>query len=213
MFDSNFKQYPKLAVLGLLNEVMHPFRSYIASYTTVTDQDWATISAKLQSISIQRKTVLLREGEVCRHVYFVEKGLLHFFIIRKGLEITRYFTPAPYLFTSQQSFNNLQPAQESIQAIEDCKLWKISYENAYELLALEAWSSFVRKLLQEVQYYTELVYTETQTLTAEERYQKLLLESPELIQRVPQKLIASYLGIAPQSLSRLKKKIYTLQKS
>ena len=192
---------------------MYLFRSYLNEYTTISDQDWKAIASKLERVVIQRKAILLREGEVCRNVYFVEEGLLHFFIIRDGLEVTRYFTPAPYLFTSQQSFSNLQPAQENIQAIEDCMLWKMSHEAAYELLELRSWSTFVRKLLQEVQYNTELIYTETQTLTAEERYQKLLAESPELLQRVPQKLIASYLGIAPQSLSRLRKRIFELSKS
>ena len=185
----------------------HPFRSYLENYVPLSDRGWALISQKITPFSLKRKEFLLKEGEICRNIYFVETGLLHFFINRNGANITRYFTEAPYLFTSQQSFTNIKPSTENIQAIEECTLWKMSYDSAYSLLELKAWSDFVRKLVQEVQFYTELIYTETQTMTPSARYQKILAESPELIQRVPQKYLASYLGIAPQSLSRLRKKI------
>lgn len=96
---------------------------------------------------------------------------------------------------------------EGIQAIEDCILWKMERTTAYQLLELKSWNAFVRTLIQEVQYFTEAVLTELQSETAENRYKRMLIESPELLQRIPLKYLASYFGIAPQSLSRIRKKI------
>ena len=118
-----------------------------------------------------------------------------------------FFTEAPYCFTSQQSFTAEKPATENIQAIEDSVIWQTTLKQANDLLELKSWNTFVRKLTQEVQYYTEIILQEIQTETAENRYIKLLENNPALLQRVPLKYLASYLGIAPQSLSRIRKKL------
>jgi len=151
--------------------------------------------------------LLLKEGEICRHLYFVDKGLLRYFFLKGGEEISKFFTVAPYFFTSQRSLSAETPATESIETLTACTLWRMSQEDGFRLLVNTGWAEFVRKLLQEVQFNTEALYTEAQTLTAESRYQHLLAEQPYLIQHVPQKYLASYLGIAPQSLSRIRKKL------
>jgi hypothetical protein len=74
-------------------------------------------------------------------------------------------------------------------------------------MELKAWSTFVFKLREEVQFFTEELYVEARAMTAEERYSKMLERQPKLIQEVPQRHIASFLGIAPQSLSRIRKKL------
>ena len=71
----------------------------------------------------------------------------------------------------------------------------------------KSWAEFARKITQEVQFFTEEILLELQTETAEVRYEKMLEISPNLLQRIPLKYLASYLGIAPQSLSRIRKKI------
>jgi hypothetical protein len=80
-------------------------------------------------------------------------------------------------------------------------------KQANELLELKSWNTFVRKLIQEVQYFTEQILQEVQTETAENRYEKMLKVNPTLLKRLPLKYLASYFGIAPQSLSRIRKKI------
>jgi len=80
-------------------------------------------------------------------------------------------------------------------------------EDAYKLLKIEAWSTFIREIIQEVQYNTETILEDLQNETAEERYSKMLEEKSVLLNRVSLKHLASYLGIAPQSLSRIRKKI------
>jgi CRP/FNR family transcriptional regulator, anaerobic regulatory protein len=186
---------------------MHPLRQFISQYTPVSEQDWLAISDCLLRREMKRERLLLEEGKTCKHLYFLEKGLLRFFVWKDGLDITKYFTDVPYVFTSQKSFNQQVPAQESIETLEDSIIWQMSYEDAQRLLELKSWSTFIRLLIQEVQTYTEEILEALQTQTAEQRYKMLLHQDAELVQRVPLKHLASYLGIAPQSLSRIRKKM------
>jgi CRP-like cAMP-binding protein len=184
------------------------FRQFIENYTTVSDKDWKQISACFDKRVIEKGEMLLQEGKVCKHLYFIESGLLRYFIYKNGNDITKYFTEAPYCFTSQVSFTTEKPATENIQAIEQSIIWEITLKQANNLLEeLKSWNTFIRKLIQEVQYYTEEILQEIQTETAENRYLKMLEQEPQLVQRIPLKHLASYFGIAPQSLSRIRKKI------
>lgn len=188
---------------------MHPFRQFIARYTPLPDPDWSAVEICLTRREVPAGTLLLSEGQICRHLYFLESGLLRFFIWKDGLDVTKYFTDVPYCFTSQQSFTAQKPARESIETLENSVLWQMSYDDAHRLLARPAWQNFIRQLVQEVQAYTEEILEDLQTSTAEQRYRDLLAHSPDLLQRVPLKHLASYLGIAPQSLSRIRKKLLT----
>ncbi|TAF75019.1 MAG: Crp/Fnr family transcriptional regulator [Bacteroidetes bacterium] len=188
---------------------MEKFRQFIENYTTLSDSDWKEIYKCFEQRVFDKDQVLLAEGKVCRHLYFVESGLFHFYINKDGNNITKFFTEAPYFFTSQASFNAQKPATENIQAIEESIVWQISYNQANELYKLKSWTEFARKIIQEVQFFTEEILEELQTETAEFRYEKMLKNEPELLKRIPLKILASYLGIAPQSLSRIRKKIMT----
>ncbi len=186
---------------------MQSIKPFLQRYTALPESDWQAIAACFSQRILPKGALLLEEGKICKHLYFIESGLLRFFTWKDGADITKFFTEAPYLFTSQQSFTNLTPARESIEALEDSLLWQMSYEDANRLLALSSWNTFVRKLIQEVQYLTEEILSEIQTETAETRYRKMMAENPELLQRVPLRHLASYLGIAPQSLSRIRKNL------
>lgn len=183
------------------------FRRFIENYTTLSDNDWKQIAACFEKRIVEKDEILLEEGKICRHLYFIESGLLRYFINKDGNEITKYFTEAPYCFTSQVSFTTEKPATENIQAIEKSIIWQTTLKQTDDLLELKSWNTFARKLIQEVQYYTEEILQEIQTETAENRYKKMMETDAQLLQRVPLKYLASYFGIAPQSLSRIRKKI------
>lgn len=186
---------------------METFRIFIENYTTLSDSDWKEISKCFEQRILDKDQILLAEGKVCRHLYFIESGLLRFYINKEGNDITKFFTEAPYCFTSQVSFTAEKPATENIQAIEKSVVWQTTLKQANELLELKSWNTFVRKLIQEVQSYTEKILQDIQTETAEFRYEKMVQSNPALLQRLPLKYLASYFGIAPQSLSRIRKKI------
>jgi CRP-like cAMP-binding protein len=190
---------------------MHPFRSYILQFTSIEETEWNAIELSLTRKEYKAGTTLLRAGDVCKKLYFVEEGLLRFFILKGGVDVSKFFTVAPYCFTSQKSFTDDIPSADSIETLEDSVIWEMNKTDAFDLLRLASWNSFVRMLIQEVQFNTEQLLEALQNETAEDRYLKMLESGDPLLNRIPLKHIASFLGIAPQSLSRIRKKM--LQKN
>jgi CRP-like cAMP-binding protein len=186
---------------------MDNLKLFIEKYTELPKAEWEAIAKCFEKRIIKKDVILLEEGKVCKYLYFLESGLLRFYISKDGNDITKFFTIAPYFFTSQASFNSGKPATENIQALENAVVWQLSRKQTEELFVLSSWSTFARKITQEVQFFTEQILEEIQTETAELRYNKMLTQNPELVQRIPLKHLASFLGIAPQSLSRIRKKL------
>ncbi len=192
---------------------MKHLKNFVNSYLKIPESDWQIIEKSFSKKNVPRNHLLLQEGKVCNNLSFLEKGLLRFFVLKDGVEITKFFTIAPYFFTSQTSFNLRTPATESIETIEESTIWETSFELNEQLLKLSSWNSFARKITQEVQFFTENILEELQSETAESRYKKLMMNDPELLNRIPSKYLASFYGIAPQSLSRIKKKLHNEFKS
>ncbi len=186
---------------------MHPFRQFILQYVHLPTKDWEKIASRLEKRVFEKGTLLLREGEICNNIYFLEAGFLRYFISKDGREVSKFFTQPPYCFTSQRSFNQRIPANENIEALEESQVWLLKRTDAIELFELKSWNEFVRKLVQEVQFFTEQILEDIQNNTAEIRYQRMLQAGSPLVQKVPLKHLASYLGIAPQSLSRIRKNL------
>jgi CRP-like cAMP-binding protein len=182
-------------------------RKFIEKYTNLPLNEWNEIAACFEKRLVEQDEIVLAEGKICKYLYFVESGLLRFYINKDGNDITKFFTDAPYFFTSQVSFNYQKPALENIQAIEKSVVFQITYKQSNELFKLKSWSEFGRRITQEVQFFTEEILEQLQTETAESRYERMLRNNPQLLQRIPLKHLASYLGIAPQSLSRIRKKL------
>jgi CRP-like cAMP-binding protein len=176
------------------------------------DPLWEQLETGLQRRIYPAKAVLLDYGQYCQKLYFLERGLLRYVSYKNGEEVTKFFTLPPYCFTAQRSFTQEQRSEEGIIAIEESVVWELDRGLAFELLRAPSWSEFIRQLVQEVQYNTEQILTELKTTTAEERYRLLLESNSPLVQRVPLKHLASYLGIAPQSLSRIRKKYWAQQR-
>lgn len=186
---------------------MEEFRKFVEQYIRIPNSDWELISKEFERREIPKNYNILEEGQICKSLYFLESGLLRYFILRDGNEVTKFFTIAPYCFTSQASFNSGKPSNETIQTIEKSIIWETSFKQNEELLKLESWNNFARKITQEVQFFTEEILEELQSETAENRYRKLLKNQPELLNRIPLKHLASFYGVAPQSLSRIRKKL------
>lgn len=188
---------------------MHAFRKFILQYVSMNAKDWQRIEVRLKSVKIPANTMILEEGQICRYLYFLESGTLRYFSNIDGRDAVKFFTQAPYCFTSQRSFNLQAPSSESIQSLEDCVLYAMTRKDVYELMLVPSWSQFALKLMQEVQHYTQQILESSQNETAEQRYIKMIQSGDSLLQKVSLKDLASYLGIAPQSLSRIRKKMIT----
>lgn len=192
---------------------MHPYRSFINNYNSIPDKEWAAVKSRLARREIRKGEVLLPTGKICRHVWFLESGLMRYSVDRDGLDVSKFFTVAPYCFTSQRSFNTRTPSRERIEALEDGVLWQLTKADVDQLLDLPGWAAFVRALTQEVQFFTEEILEGLQNQTAEARYREMLQAGDPLLSRVPLKHLASFLGIAPQSLSRIRKRLAATKKS
>ena len=195
---------------------MHPhnhhfsaFRAFISKKVALTEQEWFITTQGLELLRCKANTVLLKEGQICGHLYFLNQGLMRFFVVgADGKDTTKFFTLEHQLFSSQQSFSTQAPATENIEALENSEIIALSHAHLQILYdEIPKWHTFIRRVLQEVNMMTERIYMESITTTAEERYRKLLRDEPNIAQRAALKHIASYLGVTPESLSRIRKKL------
>lgn len=168
-----------------------------------------TISKYFELCQLKKGDYFLKAGVLCRNVAFIEKGLvLYYQIDDKGEEVICDFAKETDWVTHYESFINQRSSPLSIKAIEDTTLQVISHDRLQQLYTkFPAFELVSRKIIEKVFIGSLTRNNELQILKADERYKKFVEENPDLIQRVPQYHIASYLGIAPQSLSRIRKKI------
>ena len=188
---------------------MKEIKNFIESYSILSDSDWNLINQSFDRKEFNKNEIILNEGSICRYFYFLESGLIRFYYNIDGNDITKTFALAPYCFTSRISFRKQTPSNEGIQALEKTVVWQTTYDKYKKLEELNTWNIFIRKILNEIQEFADELYLETKTMTAEKRYQKLLEKYPAtLIQKIPLKHLSTFLGIAPQSLSRIRKKSF-----
>jgi len=153
-----------------------------------------------------KKDQLLKKGEVCKSLYFVVKGCLHtFYTTDKGEEFTRCIALENSFCWSMPSFLTQTPATENIEALIETELLVID-RDSFELLCQQiAWfrNGYQAALENLCMAYADRVKS-LLTMNAGERYRELLRQNPELIRQLPNKTVASYLGITQESLSRIK---------
>jgi CRP-like cAMP-binding protein len=156
-------------------------------------------------IEIPSKTVLLHAGEISRHLYIVRKGCLRQWFNKDGRDITLQFFFENQPVASIDSFLSNQPGLFTIESIEASKIISISKENFEKLNKSypELKDKFQDYLFQRFRNYAQLFLSRIKD-SPPERYEDLVQNHPEIIQRVPQHYIASYLGITPISLSRIR---------
>jgi CRP-like cAMP-binding protein len=180
---------------------------FVSEYIAISDHEWSEIVPYFEPAKIQKNEFIIRQGQICQYLYFINNGLLRMFYLKGGVEITRFFSCENEFASALTSFLTRKPTIENIQALEDCYVLKLSYNNLQVLYRTHpAWESFFRQLFQEAYIILTQRIEGLITKTAEERYNDLMNERPELIQRVPQQYIATFLGITPVSLSRIRNK-------
>jgi len=155
--------------------------------------------------SITKKTFLLRPGQVSRYMCFIKKGLLRAFYVKGENEVSSWFMKEGDICVSIESFYGQRPGYEYIQAIEDTQLYYLYYAELELIYQKFPEFNVIGRILT-IKYLTlwsEQLYA-IRMQNAKERYEWLLQFHPELIQRVPQKFIASYLDITPETLSKIR---------
>ena len=159
---------------------------------------------------VKKKKNLLNEGEICRYLYFVEKGALRSYTIDKeGNEHVIQLAIEDYWIADLSSFVTQSPGTITIEAIEDCEvllLPNLELERLYD--EIPSLGTFFRKLYQRAYVHLQARLHASHSTVAEERYLELIRLQPKINARIPLTHIASYLGITPESLSRIRKHLY-----
>lgn len=161
--------------------------------------------SKSYDLSIPAKTILLKEGEVADRLYLIRKGCLRLFFYNEGNDITFQFFFEGDFVASFDSLYKRTPSLFNLESMEPSALTAIEREDFYELIhhhpSLR--QLYEEKLIDRFQAYQQLFLSRIKN-TPQQRYEELLKEYPHIVQRVPQHYIASYLGITPVSLSRIR---------
>lgn len=158
-----------------------------------------------QSLLVPAKTKLVREGETAQHLYFIRQGCLRAWHPRKGTELTVQFFVEGETAAALESFLHAQPSLLTLEALEDCELTALSKADFEHLMAtapaFREWfyQTAITKLLAHTHRLLSFIQHSPQ-----ERYAELVAQQPHLLQRVAQHYLASYLGITPVSLSRIR---------
>lgn len=185
------------ALVRALSQI-HPISKPIAAF----------FAEHITPISLPRKKLLLKVGTICDHVYFIRKGALRAFMKDGNKEITTWITVENELVTSIASLNIQQPSKEFIQALEPCELLAMSYESLEQLYTVfPEFNIVTRKLLQRYYHDAENRAFVSRIPKADQRYRHFVETQPHLANRIPLRYIASYLGLALETLSRVRKKI------
>jgi CRP-like cAMP-binding protein len=163
------------------------------------------LTALLKEKKLQKKEYLLKSGHVCRNICFIKKGLVRCFYNRGDMEICSWFMKEGDFIISVESFFTQKESFESIQALEDCEMYCIEYVELQLLYKKFPEFNFIGRILTEKYYVlSEQRLYSLRMQRSSERYQFIMNNYPELIQRVPSKYIASYLGVSEETMSRIR---------
>ena len=186
------------SLLKKINCLLYPF----------SDEEWQVLEQKHTLKFLKKGEYLVKENKACDTISFISRGIfVSYFNGDTKKRVRGFFTEGNYI-SDYRSFLTRQPATTAVQAAEDCEVLQISQKQLEECYALgKAYEKWGRKMAE--QSYVA-VFDRIQALsllTYKERYLLLQQENPAILQRVPQYMIASYLGITPEAFSRLRKNI------
>ena len=179
----------------------------ISSYINLEQQDIALIKSLFNYESVTKGTSLIETGKLTDKVFFILSGYLRYFkIIDSGEEqVIHLYAPQDFA-TSLNSFFLGKKAEEALQTITDCEFLYISKPDLEKLYSTNnKWQHFGRKLMESFLIEKEERIIDQLSLSAHDRYLKLMKNQPDIIQNVPVKYIASFIGIQPESLSRIRR--------
>ncbi|MDY7394874.1 Crp/Fnr family transcriptional regulator [Aureibaculum sp. 2210JD6-5] len=184
-------------------------KTFLTSNLDIEEKEIASLLENCTIKKVKRDESLLRSGEYCKHTFFVEKGLLRQYSIdEKGREHILSFAPENWFVTDRESTYFNRPSAYFIQALEDSEVVMLD-EKFIQLLSrkIPTFTDFNNRLLhnhiRQLQNRINLLLS----ATAEERYLQFIKMYPDILLRVPQTMVASYLGITPESLSRVRREL------
>jgi len=181
-------------------------KQLIRLFSTHEEDDLDAIVDCFKLRQVKKNEILLSAGDVCKEFYFINKGCIRtYFIAKEGDEKTRYLMIEPSIGTALTSFISQKPSFEFIDALEETEILAISHSDFYHMSEkFPSWKNFYLKMMEMAYSFQNRKIESLVTLSAKERYDQLLHENPKVVLRVSNKIVASYLDMKQETLSRLK---------
>lgn len=187
---------------------MIEIKEYFERIVSMSENDWNIFSSKLTRRAFPKKSIILPQGKKENYLSFIEKGIIRMCIPKETDDLTFSFEFEGNFTSAYSSFLTQEPSEYQIEAITETILWSISYADLQEIYAQTAIGNTLGRYASEG-LYIKKTKRELSLLnqSAEDRYLSLFTEEPRLLQQIPLKYIASYIGITPQALSRIRARI------
>lgn len=180
-------------------------------FTQLSSPDFFSFIEELQKIMIQtsypKKKLIHHQGSICNHFFMVESGLARVFYYKDDKQVTAHFAAENETFTAIDSFIQRKKSRYNIELLEDSVIWSVSHQDIHNLLDRKPnYEKYARIFLEQI--YIELAerVEDLLFLTAKERYERIMDKNPTLLRRVDLKHLASFIGISPETLSRIRKR-------
>lgn len=187
--------------------------NYISQFLKVPDEEWAPAWELHTFKDLKKGEFLTKAGRVCNHVSFINHGCFRVHSLIGDKEVTGNFFFENNYTTDYASFLTRSPSSENIQALEEAQVVQLSYEDMQRLYGRHPiWQQFGRLIAEYIFIQVERRKRSLLVQSPEERYLDLFKERPKVLERIPQHYIASYLGISPETLSRIRKRLSQSQK-
>ena len=196
-----------MSKLNCFESMEHQILNNIERHITLSNLEKEKLLSSLVFKDLKSNELILRQGQVCKKIFFVESGCLRAFnISEEGKETTIMFAIKDWWITDMSSFAYQKEALLSIEAIQACQIVELNYHNLENLYKeVPKFERFFRILFQNAYVREQLRVLDNITYTTEERYARFLDKYPQIVEQVNQKQIASYLGVTPEFLSSIKK--------
>jgi len=188
-------------------ESLVKIKAVIETVVRPNAEEWKAFEDILQTKKLKKKDLLLREGQVCSFIVFLNTGILREYVYRDDKEVTMDFVSENQFTSDFQSFISGTPSKQNLEALTDVDLLVLRKEAVNALYdKYKIWERFGRLIIEKVFCSAEAKRKKIISTSHEEQYRDFAATYPGIIQRVPQYYIASYLGLSPEHLSRIRKK-------
>lgn len=182
-------------------------QQFLSNYAQLSEKELETIASKFVSRQIKKHSFLLRQGDTCKDLVFVRKGCLRLYYLKDGIEVSVWFAFEKSSAIEIYSFISETPTNYFLQAIEESEILYLPKKELNKLYEqFPKMHTVMRNFWEDVILHLIKRFTALQTDSAEKRYLDLL-NTPTYIEAIPQKYLASFIGVTPTSLSRIRRKI------
>jgi CRP-like cAMP-binding protein len=182
--------------------------NYVRKFVVLTDEELATFTAAFKEVKAKKRQFLIQPNFVARHRYFVVKGALRAYVLgEEGQDPTIQLAIEEWWISDYNSYMFQQPASMFVMAVEDSTLLQISFEDEQQLKAASyKYETFFRIIAERAAAFMQRRVITNLTKSAEQRYDQFVERYPAMVNRFPQYVIASYLGMTTEFLSKIRNK-------